>query len=176
MPCRKCRPCGIYLSMAATLLMGSGAIAHADNRSEPIQIQADRMTLNEEQGLSRYFGKVELRQGRLELYADSIELYNQTGKLTHFVATGTPARFHDRVEGKGRTIEGQADIIEYKAGTSTLTLVGNAQLRQGTDSLNGERISYNTTTQMVKASGGGTGQDNDRVRVIIQAPADNNSP
>ena len=61
--------------------------------------------------------------------------------------------FRQKFDGRDEFIEGFANRIEYDSVNSQLELIGQAQLRRGSDELRGAQISYNANTEFYKVVG-----------------------
>ncbi len=160
------RPSLAACSMLLALLTASPAWALSSDREQPIAIEADRLEIDERQGISRYQGRVRLSQGTLHLEADQVTIYSEQRRLRRVIAQGQPARLRQRPDGATDDIEAEARQIEFDADSGLLVFTGQAELRQGGSLFRGERIAYDSRNDSVRASGDpGQGQ---RIQVIIQ--------
>jgi len=143
---------GFYAVLCATLL---AAPAHAEkaDRDKPVNLEADSVTLDDVKKVSVYEGNVILSQGTLMLRADRVQVTQNERGLDKIVATGRPAAFRQKVDGRDEFIDGFASRIEYDSVNSQLELIGQAQLRHGSDELRGTQISYNANTEFYKVVG-----------------------
>ncbi len=98
--------------------------------------------------------------------ADRAELSFSGRRLTSVVMTGEPASF-ETVGAEGQPTLGEAARVDYDLAGDTLTLDGNALLREGENRISGNSIVYNLTDERVLANGG---EDGDRVRITIIPP------
>ena len=67
---------------------------------------------------------------------------------------GSFARFKQRPDDKPNDVEGWANKIVVNQKTNMLTLTGQAALRQGGDTVRGDEIIYNMSTDTLKVRGG----------------------
>jgi lipopolysaccharide export system protein LptA len=143
---------GFYAVLCAALL---AAPAHAEkaDRDKPVNLEADTVTLDDIRKVSVYQGNVVLSQGTLMLRADRIQVTQNASGLDKLSATGGPAAFRQKLDGRDEFIEGFADRIEYDSVNSQLEMIGQAQLRRGDDELRGAQISYNANTEFYKVVG-----------------------
>jgi lipopolysaccharide export system protein LptA len=143
---------GFYAVLCAALL---AAPAHAEkaDRDKPVNLEADTVTLDDIRKVSVYQGNVVLSQGTLMLRADRIQVTQNASGLDKLSATGRPAAFRQKLDGRDEFIEGFADRIEYDSVNSQLEMIGQAQLRRGDDELRGAQISYNANTEFYKVVG-----------------------
>ena len=162
-----------------SLLAGLVLPAQAEkaDRTKPVHLEADNVTLDDVRKLSVFQGNVLLMQGTLMMRADRIEATQNDEGLQTVTATGKPVSFRQKRDGADEYIEGFADTIEYNGVQSLLKLQGNARLRKGGDEIRGSLITYDARTEFYKV----TGQQNvpgagGRVRVTITPKAKSTQP
>ena len=143
---------GFYAVVCAALL-ASPAHAEKTDRDKPVNLEADTVTLDDVRKISVYQGNVILTQGTLMLRADQVQVTQNASGLDKISATGRPASFRQKVDGRDEFIEGFSSRIEYDGVNSQLELIGQAQLRRGSDELRGAQISYNANTEFYKVVG-----------------------
>jgi lipopolysaccharide export system protein LptA len=141
--------------------------ALAADSEQPINITADRATIDDASGTAIYEGNVVISQGTIRINAVKVTL-NYTAKQTleKVVAEGDPVSFKQTPEGGKEDIQAKAKKMEYFADKSTIHLTQQAELSQGKDSFAGEHISYNTQDGIIRADKGGN--DKGRISVVIQ--------
>lgn len=167
-----------YTLLCAALLV-SPAHAEKADRTKPIHLEADTVTLDDIKKTSVYQGNVILSQGTLMLRADRVQVTQVVGGLGKIIATGRPVSFRQKLDGRDEFIEGFAARIEFDGPTSQLELIGSARLRRGGDELRGARISYNANTEFYKIVGEPDAQTpTGRVRAVIRPkpPAEQSPP
>ena len=166
---------GFYAALCAALL-ASPAHAEKADRDKPVNLEADMVTLDDIKKVSVYQGNVILSQGTLLLRADRVQVTQNAGGLDKLSATGRPATFRQKLDGRDEFIDGFADRIEYDSVNSQLEMIGQAQLRRGDDELRGAQISYNANTEFYKVVGQPDAQTPaGRVRAVIR-PKPRNQP
>jgi len=143
---------GFYAVLCAALL-ASPAYAEKADRDKPVNLEADTVTLDDVRKISVYQGNVVLSQGTMMLRADRVQVTQNAEGLDKLIATGRPVAFRQKVDGRDEFIEGFASRIEYDGVNSQLELIGQAQLRRGSDELRGAQISYNANTEFYKVVG-----------------------
>jgi lipopolysaccharide export system protein LptA len=157
-----------YAGLCAVLLATSAHAEQAD-RSKPVNLEADSVTLDDIRKISVYQGNVILSQGTMMLRADRVNVTQNADGLDKVSATGRPVAFRQKVEGRDEFIEGFADRIEFDSVRGQLELIGQAQLRRGSDELRGAQISYNANTEFYKVVGQANAQTpSGRVRAVIR--------
>jgi len=150
------------------LLLGQvvPALALTSDQHQPIRVTSDRMTVDERQGISHYEGNVYLKQGSLEIRADTLTVHLKNGKITRIIIIGSPARLQQQPDDRD-TIHSSARRMEYDTRSGQLLLIHDALVKQGANRFSGARIEYNTQTSIVAAER--TPEDsNGRVHAIIE--------
>jgi len=155
------------LSLVAWLAPGTAAAAEAD-RSQPIEVRADRSHFDELQGRQTHTGDVVITQGSLRIEADEIVIKLAEGVLRSIDASGAPTTFR-QLDDLGREVRARSRQMHYAAADGLLLLTGVARLSQPGRELSGERIEYHVDAQTVSADGGDE-EDGERVRIVIQPP------
>lgn len=162
------QPWRALVTCLALLLMPLAQAEKAD-RDKPVNLEADSVTLDDIKKISLYSGNVVLSQGTLLLRADRVQARQNDQGLQGVSATGRPASFRQKVEGREEYLDGFADRIEFDNIKSQLELMGNARLRRGQDELRGARISYNANTEFYRVTGQPNAQSPaGRVRAVIR--------
>lgn len=177
-PRKRPSPCAAELLLAATLCLSWGpASAEKADRQKPLNIEADRMLVDDSRKESVFEGNVLVTQGTLQLRGDRILVRQDAEGFSHGTAWGRPATFRQKRDGVDEYIDGFAERLEYDGRKDLLQMFGAARLTKGGDEVRGDYISYNATTEFfqVNAAPGGTaaapGQGGGRVRAVIQPKA-----
>ena len=168
----------------ALVLMSTVAQASNNDTQQPIHIEADQAEISEREGVMTYTGHVLLKQGGIELRADTVKVFSQDGELQRITAEGNPVHYlQKKLQSQSQTtqnpveeeIKGVSQSMEYRAKDKRLVLVGNAEFWQGGNRFSGNRIQYDPETERVIASAGdqteNTQTDNrksSRVSVTLQ--------
>lgn len=154
------------LVLAGWLLAPSLALGLASDRNQPIQIEADRATLDEKAGLSVYEGNVYMQQGTLKLRGQRMTVRVRDSQVTSITIDGRPASFSQRPDGADSDQHAEADHIEYHTAEQRLILEGNALIRQSDkEQFSSNRIVFRLRDNTVSAGDGSTGS---RVRITLQ--------
>jgi len=162
--------------MCMGLLVANLAWAERADRTQPVQLEADKVSLDDAKKTAVYQGHVIMNQGTLTIKADRIDV-NQDGQgMTSGVATGNLAYFRQKMEGSDQYMEAWAKRAEYDARTGILKLIGTAHLKRGEDDLRGPLIVYDTQTERYRAEGNGEPGGTGRVRAVIQPSTRNDAP
>lgn len=153
------------------LILGPLASASPEDTQQPIHIEADRAEINEAQGVMTYTGHVVLRQGGIELRADTLVVYAREDVLQRITAEGAPVHYRqERADQK--EIRGASQRMEYDAESKRLLLLGEAEFWQGGNRFSGNRIQYDQLSEQVIATAGenavGPDAASPRVTVTLQ--------
>ena len=152
----------LLFALLCTPLTG---LALSSDRSKPIDIQADKLNINDNQHISIYQGNVVMRQGSLHIQADKITFrFNQKNDLQRLEIEGSPATLK-QLNNKNEPVSGTAQKITYTDNQLLLELTGNAQFNSNSDTIESEWITINTETEALKA---GSPEGDSRVRMLIQ--------
>ncbi|GAB4344713.1 MAG: lipopolysaccharide ABC transporter substrate-binding protein LptA [Gammaproteobacteria bacterium] len=153
-------------ALSVFLTLAAPVVALESDRDQPIHIEADSVTIDDQQQISRYRGNVTLRQGTLRASADEITLYTSSRGADRIVLVGKPATFRQRPEGKESDAEGSANRIEYDTDREVVLFSGDARFALKKEEFAGPRIEYDAKNDRVRATGSEDGGD--RVRIVIQ--------
>jgi lipopolysaccharide export system protein LptA len=163
------------IATLATLCAASAAYAERSDRDQPVNIEADRITVDEAQKVQTFEGNVRLVQGTLEIRAEKLVVTQDGNGFQKGVALGAGAKlasFRQKREGKNEYIEGAAARIEHDAKTEKTELFNNAFIKSGLDEVHGQFISYDARSEnyVVSGTAPGTAQTGapGRVRAVIQ--------
>jgi lipopolysaccharide export system protein LptA len=171
--------------VAGVLLMVAASVpaAHAEraDRAKPVNIEADRLSLDDLKKESVFEGNVTLTQGSLMLRADRVVVRQDEQGFNYAFATGDPAYFRQKREGFDEYIEGYAQRLEYDGKQDKVEMFTNARVKKGIDEVRGDYISYNAVTEFYEVVGGGKNaatpsNPQGRVRAVIQPKRDMQKP
>lgn len=155
------------------LLTVTGVYAEKADRSKPINIEADRVTVDDAKQISIFEGNVSLTQGTMLIRGDRMEVRQDKNGFKYGTAWGSLAYFKQKREGYDELIEGWAERIEYDGRSDKVQLFNRAALKKVGDEVRGNYISYDVATELSQVLGGGTkaatpDNPNGRVRAVIQ--------
>jgi lipopolysaccharide export system protein LptA len=152
--------------LAAGLLAGGvaalsfGSVAGAQNiagfnTNQPVQFNADRIELQDRQNRVVLSGGVQITQGDLRLNAERTTIsYTDAGTLTiqRLDATGNVV-----VTRGTERASGAAGVYDFNR--KVIVLSGGVNLRRGSDSLNGGRLTIDLNTGLSSVDGRGSGSN-----------------
>jgi lipopolysaccharide export system protein LptA len=157
--------------LAALVLLSLPAHAEKADRDKPINLEADRVTIDDAKKVSTFEGNVVLTQGTLVLRADRMVVRQDAEGFNQGTAYGNLATFRQKRDGVDEYVEGEAERIEYDGRAERLQLFNRARMKRGDDEVRGSYISYDQPTEFFRVTGapekGETGKPG-RVRAVIQ--------
>lgn len=158
---------GILLT---SLIFGLASPAHAAKKdlNQEITIKSKRQSADLKNKIASYLDDVSISQGSISIIADIVQVYSdvndKTGeKSDTYLAKGKPAIFKQQLE-DGSLISLQANEIKYQPDHYTITISGNAQVKQAGSKMNGDVITYNTLNEKLE----GQSNNDEHVTTILQ--------
>jgi lipopolysaccharide export system protein LptA len=139
--------------------------ALSTDRSQPMSIEADRVELDDGQGVSVYHGNVKVTQGTLILTGETMTVHTKGDEVEKVIMEGEPATYKQRPDNKDKDVRAKALRMEYYTNPEHIILLKEAEVDQEGDRLRSERIEYDVVNDKVNA---GTDQPNERVHITIQ--------
>ena len=144
------RPRPHLLLLAALVLVMATAAAQSNER---VGINAENISFDNQRGATHLRDKVRITRGPLEVTAEEGYGYRGEGGWQRIELYGSPVRWHT-VTVEGGETTGQADEVVYDLSQRTLTLIGNAHIRDERGLFSGQRLVYNLDTQATEGEGG----------------------
>jgi len=178
------------LLAAALLSVALFGTAHAEkgDRDKPINLEADRVSIDDINKVQVFEGNVVMTQGTMQLRTSKLVVTQDADGFQKGVATGGVnglARFRQKRDGRDEYIEGEAERIVHDSRNEKTEFFVRGWVKSGLDEVKGHYISYDATTEKYVVTNDGstksaTGQSQARVRAIIQprgktAPAEDKS-
>ena len=167
----------IFLSMAVSIAFLNAHAAEADF-SAPIEIEAQQVEVNAQDGTSIYQGDVRLNRGSMKIRAEKIILKQTEHEVSADIQgiTGKPAEFSQRGD-SGEPMNAKAQRIKYFSHRDTIEFEGGAEIQRAADTVKSDHIRYDLRAEQILAGviddKGKPKTDGNRVRIVIQPPADN---
>lgn len=168
-------PARAFLLLIA-LGLGNAQAEKAD-REKPIQVEADRVSLDDMNKLSIFEGNVVLTQGTLLVKADKVTVRQDADKTQYATAVGRPLSFRQKRDGADDFIEGWAERLEYDGKRNQVELFQKARLKRNNDEIRGDYIFYDAVAETFRVgpaadgSKAGVAAPPGRVRMVIQPKA-----
>jgi lipopolysaccharide export system protein LptA len=157
---------------ACTLVWSSSGRAEKADREKPVNLEADRVTVDDVKQLATFEGRVVLTQGTLVIRGDRMEVHQDSEGFKYGKTWGNLAYFRQKREGFDEYIEGWAERIEYDGRADKIQMFQRASLKRGQDTVRGNYISYDGNTEFFQVTSAGKdappGSPDRRVRAVMQ--------
>ena len=163
-----------FLTLSLCLLATQNVLAEKADRDKPMQLEANRITIDDAKKIQILEGDVLVTKGTMSLKADRIVITeDQYGfqKGTAFGGKDGLARFRQKREGVEEYVDGEAERIEYNSNSEVAELFHRACVKSGEDQVRGDYIRYDAVSEKYLVT---AGENRDpkgppaRVRAIIQ--------
>ena len=171
------RSLSFLLILAALATFAAPAVVRAEqvDRDKPIQLEADRVTVDDVKQVSVFTGNVVLTQGSMVIRGDRLEVRQDKEGFRHGTTWGNLAYIRQKREGMDEFIEGWAERIEYDSRADKVQMFNRAIMKRGEDEVRGTYIAYDVTTEFFQVNGGPAkpavgatpGSGDGRVRAVI---------
>ena len=162
------------VTLSLCLLATQNALAERADRDKPMQLEANRITIDDAKKIQILEGDVLVTKGTMTLKAERIVITeDQYGfqKGTAYSGKDGLARFRQKREGSEDYVDGEAERIEYNSNSEIAELFHRAWVKSGEDQVRGDYIRYNAVSEKYLVT---AGENRDpkappaRVRAIIQ--------
>ncbi|MEW6165338.1 MAG: lipopolysaccharide transport periplasmic protein LptA [Pseudomonadota bacterium] len=164
----------LLLSLACGLLVPGAAQAERADRDKPVNLEAERVTVDDIKRVHVFEGNVVLTQGTLTIRSAKLVVTQDAEGFQKGVATGGEnglARFKQKREGRDEYVHGEGERIEYDSRTEKAEFFVRAFVQSGADEVRGNYIFYDGITEQYLATatpGAKPGSEQGRVRAVIQ--------
>lgn len=161
----------------ATGLISSTASALESDRNAPIQVEADRLDLDDRAGTAVYTGDVRIQQGSMVLTGERVEIQrNDQGQLSQATATGDRAYLEQQPSPEEPLVKGWGRRVIYHVAERRIELIDQAELHKGRDTFDGAYLEYFLDRRVVQARSSADGVDGtQRIRMTLE-PEGQSSP
>ena len=176
----------ITLFSALLLLTFSPAVfAEKADSTKPINVEADRMSMDDIKKVQILEVNVILTQGTMQIRTQKLVVTQDADGFQKGVATGGAnglARFRQKRDNSDDYFEGEGERIEHDARAEKTEFFVRAWVKNGDDEIKGQYISYDALTEQYLVTNGrgegktATGAPQARVRAIIQPKGKNTPP
>lgn len=139
--------------------------AHAEraDRDKPINLEADRISVDDGKREQTLEGNVVLTQGTRILRAARIVITEDQYGFQLGSATGGPkglAYFRQKRDGRNEYMEGEAERIDYNTRTEIAEFFRKAWVKSGNDQVRGDYIWYDSIAEKYTVNTGGNSAGN----------------
>ncbi|MGJ8513705.1 lipopolysaccharide transport periplasmic protein LptA [Carnimonas bestiolae] len=147
-------------ALLGSVICAPQALAQASTSSQPINVSASTLSVDDRAGTATYTGAVHVTQGNLTLDSQRLDLYrdNKTGEASRAKATGSSGKRAFIKQDATQTdpeMHGWASTITYLIPQRKMVMQGNAELHRGNDTFHGAYVEYYIDSRKVNANGGG---------------------
>jgi lipopolysaccharide export system protein LptA len=140
---------GCALLFTATFAFGEKA-----DKEKPINFSAEQPAeVDFEKRLGTLKGNVVITQGTITIHADRIDFKQNADNSMSATAYGNPITFRQKKDDSDEYYEGYAQRAVYDGQKDLLELFDRALLKQGTDEIRSNYISYNSSSGVFRAEG-----------------------
>lgn len=139
--------------ISCCVLVSFKALALKSDESAPIHITANEASLDQKNKLTTATGNVVITKGSLVVHANLAVASKDALGTDNLALTGSPVTFSQLSDDQG-LIEGQGNSFNYNSKSGIAILSGRARIKKGKNVVVGEKITYNTKTQMYSATSG----------------------
>jgi len=161
-------------------LLGLPAGAEEADRDKPMRIEADSMRHDEIKLITYFNGQIVANKGTMVLRGERMEVQQdkQGNQVVHiWAAPQQRVFFRQKREGLDEFTEGESDMAIYDSQADAVTLIQRAEVRilrgnELADQINGQKIVFNNTTEVMTVDGlpkgaGTMGSREQRVRAVL---------
>lgn len=147
----------LLATLMLVLLLAFPVRAERADREKPVNLEADKVSVDDTNKVLVFDGNVMLSQGTMSIRASKLVVTQDANGFQRGVASasgGNLARFKQKREGRDDHIEGEADRIEHDARTEKTEFFGRARVRTGGDEVTGNYIAFDGVTERYLVTGG----------------------
>jgi lipopolysaccharide export system protein LptA len=171
------RRIGVLVACALAAAASPLADAEKSDREKPINFSAEQPAeVDFEKRVGTLRGNVVITQGTMTIHADRIDFKQNPDNSLSATAVGNPVSFRQKKDDSDEYYEGYAQRAVYDGQKQLLELFDRALLKQGSDEIRSNYVSYNSATGIFKAEGRpdapGVEGPGDRVRGTFQPRAE----
>ena len=160
-------------TLIAILLFPFQASALSTDSDQPMNIDADRVDIDDEKGTNIFRGHVKITRGSIRISGDKVTVYRDKEKnLDKIHIVGKRAHFQQTPDNKKVPVIAEAEELFYDSIKEILIMRRNGEIVQGGDTFTGDHIIYDSKRDKITAkqtkSSTGTKSGNGRVHITIQ--------
>ena len=115
------------------VLIFSGSTSFATPTKTPVEIDAERVEVDQKKGQILFLGKVTVKRGQLILRCERLEARYEGNELIGLIA-------RKDVEVRSKEFTARSKQARFTKKTGLLTLTGNPYLQRGKSQMRGERV------------------------------------
>jgi len=163
----------LLIALIIALVLPTPSIALSTDSSQPMNIDADRVDIDDEKGTNTFRGNVVIKRGSIRIRGDKVVVYRDKQKnLDKVHSTGKPAHFQQTPDKKSVPVIAEAEELFYDSVKEILIMRRNGKIVQGGDTFTGEHIIYDSKRNKITAKNTrattNTPSSKGRVHITIQ--------
>ncbi|WP_051304617.1 lipopolysaccharide transport periplasmic protein LptA [Chitinilyticum litopenaei] len=147
----------LHVLPLAAFLLASPAFAEKADRDKPMNIVADHCLAEQKTQTSTCTGNVIVTQGTMRIQGDKLVTRQDDDGNQFGQGAGRPVKFRTKLDNSPDWLEGEALRFDYNGKTGVLKLMDKAWVRRAQDTVTGDVITYDMSTeqyQVDSAQGG----------------------
>lgn len=148
------------LTLFLGLALALPAAAERADRNNPVNIEADKVKVDDRNKVHTFEGNVLLTQGSLSIRSDKLVVTQDAEGFQKSVSTGGTnglSHIRQKREGKNEYVDGEAERIEYDSRAEKSRLFNRAWIKSGGDEVRGQYIEYDGYSENYTVSNGSGG-------------------
>lgn len=155
------------------MFLSSEVLALSSDAESQVEISADNLTLDQKNMTSVFTGNVEARRGSMLIKAQTAHVSEDKYGFQTIELQGDPVSFTQMGE-DGDKIEAQGNRFNYSTKDNLAVLAGRARVKKRDVMATGDKITYNTKTEIYTASAASANGVNEKKtgRVTVILPPD----
>jgi len=155
----------LFISLTLGLLLSCSAAFAQDSK---LTVESDTIKYRGNNGNSVFEGNVVVNRGRLNLWADRVELFQNQQDGDYIIADGSPVRYIERSEDGDIITQGKSNQSIYRYDEEVIQLSGNVEFESDGNVLSAHQVIYNTESREVHAfSNDGSESSGSRQRTTV---------
>lgn len=159
-----------WLFLLLVVCLSQFSFALKSDESQPVEITADSATADQKNMASVFSGNVVITKGSLTVHADKGTASQDANGNRILTLYGSPVTFA-QLQDDGQKVVGQGNKFVYNSKSSLAVLTGRARVQKNKNTVMGDTLTYNTSTQVYSATSGiangVTHQSGGRITVIL---------
>jgi lipopolysaccharide export system protein LptA len=163
----------IFLCAAAALALAAIPCgAERADREKEIVVGADRLLGDDVNRTSTFEGNVVVTQGTMRMTANKVTVKEDPERHKYYIAYGAPVTFRQKRDNVDEWVEGYAERAEFDDRNEVLKLFNHARVKQNTNEITGDFISYDMRQGVVEVSAapGKSPTEASRVKGVLLPP------
>ena len=142
----------VFITLIFALLLPLNAAALSTDSNQPMNIEADRVDIDDDKGTNTFRGNVKITRGSILISGDKVIVFRDKEKnLDKIHITGKQAHFQQTPDNKNVPVVAEADELFYDSIKEILIMRRNGKIVQGGDTFTGDHIIYDSKRNKITA-------------------------